>query len=544
MADSYEGGNRYRLADYTQRCDVPQTFIPAIGGNSLVSQNIANGFDTLTSMPNTVAFGRITDRNLVPHLSETEPAGQDIYALRLARTPIPKKLEMVVRRHLGRIYAREVQRVGPKSLEQWWEDVDGCGTPIDKWMRKTVAPMLCVLGQLDLCFDHPICDDSGRTVESRADARAMGLDRCIASYILPENMLDWQLDHSKRYRWCLVMERHGNEIYFRHWTADESILYTDKGDVFEVDGKPQIHKHPFGRVPIVRVFDDRKPRCDNVGQPRYEAVAELQKTFYNALSEQILNDVMQSHPMLQGPEDFMEGENKITVGPSNVLPMKKNSNGDGYQAWEMLDIPVGTAAERRLHLQDYSEEIDRNAALTRPVGATGTGSGPVAQSGVSKSFDNQEGSDYLAEVAATLEDAETTAAEFVLLVLGDGKIDLADLEELQVTYPREFDLLSGDDIASNLTDMHSLAMGAGEMPETSKEYMTRKVRVDLPGLPDDRRAELEREIADLCDRKSSERKMMAEGQGLDGEAYNDNTIIGDDQRNQPQSTLTAQSEPS
>lgn len=535
LADSMEGGHRYKMADYTQRCDVPQTFVPAIGGNSLVSQNIANGFDVLTSIPNTVAFGRITDRNLVPHLSETDPSGQDIYALRLARTPIPKKLEMVVRRHLARIYAREVRRDGPQSLMDWWEDVDGTGTPIDKWMRKTVAPMLCVLGQLDICFDHPCIPEA--TIDNRADAKAAGLDRCVASYILPENVLWWRLDHRRRYQEVLILERHGDEIYFRHWTAEGSVLYDDKGEVAAMDGKPQINPHSFGCVPIFRVFDDRKPRCDNVGQSRYEVVADYQKCIYNALSEQILSDVQQADPLLQGPEDFLQGENSIKVGPDGVLPMKKRSNGDGYDGWSCVEFPPGQAAERAKHIEVYGDEINQNVALSKPAGASGAG--PVAQSGVSKSFDDQTLNDYLAEVAATLEDAEAMAVEYVLIVLGDGSVKPADADSITITYPREFDLVSGDDLASNLTDMQGLAAGAGTMPETSKEYMKRKLRVDMPGLDDETRTVLEKEIESICDQRSDHWDQQSENPDI-----TDNTLIGDDQRNQPQNTLTAQSQAS
>jgi hypothetical protein len=36
-------------------------------------------------------------------------------------------------------------------------------------------------------------------------------------------------------------------------------------------------EHRYGRVPIVRVLDRRRPRLRNIGLPRYEAIAELQR---------------------------------------------------------------------------------------------------------------------------------------------------------------------------------------------------------------------------------------------------------------------------
>src|SRR5690606_28074228 len=109
--------------------------------------------------------------------------------------PVPTFMAEAVETHLARIYAREIKRNGPDPLLAWWQDVDGCGTTIDQWMAESVAPLLLALGQLDLCFDHPPAPD-GEAIETRADLLRLGLDTCVASYILPENMLWWRLDES------------------------------------------------------------------------------------------------------------------------------------------------------------------------------------------------------------------------------------------------------------------------------------------------------------------------------------------------------------
>jgi hypothetical protein len=163
-------------------------------------------------------------------------------------------------------------------------------------MSETVAPLLLVLGQVDVCMDHPVRPD-GEPVETRADARRMGLDRCVASHILPENMLWWRLDASgQRYAECLVLEHHetdeGPERRYRYWTAEGSTLFDPDGAALST------HAHPFGVVPIVRLFDRRKARCRNVGQSRYESVAERQREYYNRDSELILSDTTQAHPLL------------------------------------------------------------------------------------------------------------------------------------------------------------------------------------------------------------------------------------------------------
>ena len=119
---------------------------------------------------------------------------------------MPEFVAEAVEIHLSKIYDQEVNRAGPTDLVEWWKDVDGRGTPIDDWMRETVAPLLLVLGCLDVClYDHPQLP-AGEHVKTRADELRLGLDKCVASYILPENMLWWKCDAAGRYTECLVRE--------------------------------------------------------------------------------------------------------------------------------------------------------------------------------------------------------------------------------------------------------------------------------------------------------------------------------------------------
>ncbi len=141
------------------------------------------------------------------------------------------------------------------------------------------------------------------------------------------------------------------EERYRYWTDDESTLYDPDGTVLSVT------PHPFGRVPIVRVFDRRKPRCKNIGQPRYEGVAERQREYYNRDSELILSDTTQAHPLLQGPEDFVQADGTIPIGPSWLLPKKKNTQG-GATTYEGFDVV------------EFPKEAPSRSARTRPTSAT------------------------------------------------------------------------------------------------------------------------------------------------------------------------------
>lgn len=497
LADSYEGGERYRNADYSfDPIEHPQP-PPPFWMAQVVSQS-----QPASSQQVAANFSRASKRNLIPHISEIDPEGAATYALRLSRTPVPKLVERTVRRHLSRIYAGEVRRKLPTNVEDWADDVDGTGTDLDCWMRKTVAPLLLVLGQLDLCFDHPRVED-GEEPLTEADVRSQGLDRCIASIILPENVIWWKLNHQRRYDEVLVVERcDEGELHYRHWTAEGWTLYDCKGEIEEQG------THNFGCVPIVRVFDDRKARCRNVGQSRYESIADLQKAIYNTRSELVLGDVLQSNPLLQGPEDYVQGDDKVSVGPDRILPMKRNVENGDYTEWKYLEPPKAASADLRLRTIDYGDEADREAALTKPAGANGQGT--VGQSGISKAFDNQEGSDYLSEVANTLAEAEECACRMALTVLLDRMPTPEECDAIEVEYPTEFGLLSAEELATAITDLQSIMSSAGDLPLTELELTFRFVSSVLAGAGDEKLTEIRKELEDAIAAKKDQRDMQAE----------------------------------
>jgi hypothetical protein len=487
LLDSWEGGERYRQAVYgydarglpvrnliRHKREYPEPREGMEGGDLFSGFGVDPG-----------AAAQATD---------------DDYELRRARTPVPTFVAEAVETHLARIYTREVRRTGPERLVGWWADVDGCGTSVDQWMSETVAPLLLVLGQIDLCFDHPRLPD-GEVVETRADVERLGLDRCVASYILPENMVWWRLDETGcRYEECLVREyvegEDGTEARYRHWDGEGSSLYDEEGNL--VERVP----HGFGRVPIVRVFDARKPRCRNVGQSRYEGVAERQREYYNRDSELILSDTTQAHPLLQGPEDYVQADGTIPIGPSWLLPKKKNMQGGSatYEGFDVVAFPKEAAESIRKNKADLREDVDRDSALVKATGVE-----KAYQSGLAKMIDLVDGNNRLAKIARTLKRAEEAAAGMALLVLEEGE-DRARVEvEVEVGYPVEFDLYTAADVAGSTADFQAVAARAGALPETEGLLMGRLVRLCLPGQSDRQYERCEEEIKGFLRRKTEEK---------------------------------------
>jgi hypothetical protein len=484
MLDSYEGGERYRQAIYgydhrglpvrnliRHKREYPDPreaggSYPGILGPITVDGVSAFGSDPAASAPD------------------------DDYELRRARTPVPTFVSESVETHLSRIYAREVKRTGPDAVLAWWTDVDGCGTTIDQWMSETVAPLLLVQGQLDIAMDHPPAPE-GESIETRADLQRLGLDRCVASYILPENMLWWRLDPTgRRYVECLVLERHEadevEENRYRHWTDTGSTLYDAEGAVLSVT------PHPFGRVPIIRIFDRFKPRCRNTGQSRYESIAERQREYYNRDSELILSDTTQAHPLLQGPEDFVQADGTIPIGPSWLLPKKKNTQGGAasYEGFDVVDFPKDGAESIRKNKADIRDDVDRDSALVKPSGRSG-----VAQSGLSKAIDYSDGNNRLAKLANVLARAERVAAELALWVIFDGQVPVADRVAIEIAYPTEFDLFTAGEVANAAADFQALVAKAGALPLTESLILSRLLRLCIPGMTDQQYGACDSEIA-------------------------------------------------
>jgi hypothetical protein len=492
LLDSYEGGDIYRLATY---------------GTDTRGLPIRNLIRHKREYPESRQQNTQTNYGFSERAPSQDPAAvatDDDYQMRLARTPVPGFMAEAIGIHLSAIFDEEVEReTANPGIKAWWLDVDGKGTTIDEWMSEIVAPLLLNQGCLDLIFDYPKAPDD-ETIETQADVMRLGLDRCVASYILPENMVWWSFDDSKmRYKECIVAEyaMHGR-FNRRYWTDTDWTLYDDLGRVVAQGD------HPFGRPPIVRVFDRKRPRSENVGLPRYESTAENMREYYNRDSELILSDTTQAHPLLQGPEDYIQADGTIPIGPTWLLPKKKNTQGGSatYEGFDVITFPKDGADSIRQNLQLIRDRVDRDNCLTKPAGASGTTGTTVAQSGTSKRLDQSTGNRLLGKISATLQRVERSAVELALLVLGNGTIDQAALIGTEVNYPRSFDLLSPEETAAGLLSFQDALDRAGSCPIAEAELLTRLERQLLPGLPDDKYEAMTEEIEAFLAQRAADRE--------------------------------------
>ena len=402
---------------------------------------------------------------------------------------MPTFMAEAVEAHLARIYSREVHRDGPERLVKWWRNVDGRCATIDQWMSGTIAPLLLVLGQLDIIIDHPPAPQ-GEVVRNRADEVRLGLDACVASYILPENMIWWTLDRLGRYSECLVREVQDDAaVRWRFWNAHSWVLYDQSGKV--VAGPVE---HPFGRVPIVRVFDRRRPRLRNIGLPRYESIAELPARVLQPRQRADSLGHDPGPPALARARRLRSGRRHRPIGPNWLLPKKKNASGATatYEGFDVVQFPKDGAESIRLNKADLRDAADRAAILLKPAGEPEPRARRSGQSGIAKRLDQAAGNDLLSKIAAMLGRTEEQIAELALVVLDDGVH--RDQSPVVVHYPTEFDLFTADELARAIVQFQGILADAGNAPRTESELLRKLIRLMLPGLEDAEYAEFEAEI--------------------------------------------------
>jgi hypothetical protein len=483
LLDSWEGGERYRNAEY------------GIDSRGLPIRNMIRHKREYPDPLEVGSFGNSRYFSKPSGSDQAAVAMDDDYELRRARTPVPTFVAEAVDSHLSKIYSKEIDREVPSQINDWLVNVDGARTEWGLWVQENFGPLLVLLGQIDVIFGRPEKPKDAE-IRTKADEIAYGLNTCVIDIILPTNMVWWCLNKDKTYQACLVREPRPEYLYgsvgdhWRYWTETQWTLYDSSGRLIE---GPE--DHSFGRVPIIRLFDRRRPRLRNTGMSRYESIAEIQREYYNRDSELILSDTTQAHPLLQGPEDYIQPDGTIPIGPNWLLPKKKNTSGGSasYEGFDVVDFPKGGADSIRTNKHDLRDQADRAACLTKPAGAAGTSGGTVSQSGVSKQLDAVGGNELLAKLANVLAKAEERILEMVNLVL-TGQFKTAKDAGISVRYPSSFDLYTADELSRCITSFQSALAVGGQAPETETKLLTKQYMLMMPGLDEECYEEAREEI--------------------------------------------------
>lgn len=527
LQDSYEGGQRYRQADYgydrngrpirnllRHRSECPDplrnpTSINSLGSGPIGIANAAGQSSGIGNTPGSIGA------------APGATAQDDDYEMRRARTAIPEFTSEAVAIHLSKIFDQEIHREGPPELIEWWKDVDGRGTPMDEYMQGVLAPQLLVNATMGGVLDRPRLAPGMRPPANLGEEKELGLDRCILSYILPQNLVWGLFDHAGNYVECVVREWHNtsdsqhghntdtvaadlrpNQSYYRHWTQTEWTLYNEDGSEVEDKGDNE-----YGYIPIVQLIDQPLPRQQTVGKSRYERVAGLQQVYYNVDSEMIISNVLQAHPVLSLPESMCKPDQSVPVGPGNILPMKelKGPGGhvSGYEKAAFISPDKDPFKSLRQYCLDLIDLKDTAACLTKPAGITGTSANAVSQSASSKTLDHNTGDKLLTAEAKTLARVERILAERAWRCLNPGKPLTKEIRaKIKIVYPGRFQLFGLSELCKMTMDLQSIVAAAGELPTSEGLLIKEILEQALPGMADVTYQAINKEIDEVMDSKS------------------------------------------
>lgn len=490
LLDSYEGGDAYRNGVYGEEI---------YGGRSFPRHNlIRHRREYPLPAEDGDAFARSGDAS----------APVDEYEIRRYRTPVPRFVHGAVIKHVSTIYGEGVDRKGPKEYDAWMADADGAGRPLSDWFRDEVAPFLLLLGTIDVSFDRPRVPP-GAVVESKADERALKLDRVVASVVLPTNVLWWRAHPTRpgEYAEVLIREWHDDEEgrpapYYRRWTTETVTLYDYQGEEAEPEAD-----HGLGFVPVMRHVLTRRPGRSCVGMGPYEGVLEQEREYYNCDSESILSATFHAHPTLQGPKNQMRAEGTIAVGPQWSLPIGEASNGAPI-SWSYIQPPTDPIEALRAANKDRVDLMFAMTGQTKPAGVAAGGDNPVSQSGVSKELDQKSGNEILGSLAAKLADCEAKAGRFAVAVAR--RVPPSRVEAVSVTYPSGFNLYSAADMADFADKFSAWLAVAGACPEAEKKIGSTWFRKAVPGMDDAEYDRYDAAIAECIDAATGRKEQAAE----------------------------------
>lgn len=330
------------------------------------------------------------------------------------------------------------------EFQAFWDDCDGRGTPINKFMKKA-GILAKVFGHVGILVDMPKQDEK---IESEADRKEAN-HRPYAVIYTPLDIVNWETDKKGNLLWVRLLEeypvdsdpfvkekdrsrttkeesieneekrtkenianptpekaniwlsRKGDSIKkYITWTKDEWYVHeirpSKKGDPASV-GKEVVEeiehqKHGLGEVPLVMHYHEEDPIDPFIGNSFIQDIAPLNILIMNWLSmldEEISQKTLNILVMQGATED------EVVIGANNVLTY------EGDTAPQFI-APAATPGELiQTSIEKARDEIYRLAKLTGGVAQL-----KEVRSGVSWSYEFQEAEQTLSDTADELEEAE------------------------------------------------------------------------------------------------------------------------------------------
>lgn len=407
----------------------------------------------------------------------------------------------------GALFAPEVTRTFSANrkdnpvVREWWEDVDGRGTPIGQFLQDAWV-VAAVFGHAFVLLEKDVREPS-----TQADT---GLPR-LCRYT-PLDVIDWLVDDEGELTAVKLLEAEPRTSF-----ADSGLLATSvTGDLsstlrsrvrvvdqetwtlYDSRGKViQSGAHGFGRLPIEILYGKRRPLTPLVGKSIIGDPA-LYIDMYNLTSE--VREILRNQ----------------TFAVLNV-PVGTDANASLAREQDMIGSQSGTAnilfssnpaqfiSPQGENITAYHEHLDRlGRMIYRLASAPWESDSRSAESEGSRKIKREDQNQILMKYATELQRTDRRVLELVYRALyGDRWQAQQDADGVSIAYPGTF---APPDMEVMLT---TIAEAVGlELGETAtREMKKRATRVLLPDLTPEAQTNVDQEI-DAMEVKTADQRMQ------------------------------------
>lgn len=379
------------------------------------------------------------------YLNEDAGPGNQ-YIMRLINTPLYnycKNTIDVYRSFLFRIPPTRKMGMaeGDMSVESFIKDADHDGRSLDAFMR-LVSDRLQIFGSMWIMVDRPAYQAQSRLEELAMDIRP------YATAYNPSAIIDWQYSMLPGGQSVLtyiklieestpqydVLKIWTNETVTRVIVEKAGYATTNAGDAFDTSNTIGVVENyssilsqeempnPLGYIPFINVITE-PGLVKGTGVSFISDVADISRSIYNKLSSLEQTIRISGHPTLVKTPDT-----EAAAGAGAIITMPDNLP-DGLKPY--LLQPSSSSVDGILSAIEADIKAINEVTHLGAVRAT-TGS---PMSGVALSVEFQMLNSKLADVAATLEDAENKIWKLFFDWQGQEWP-----EDFEVTYEKSFDL--------------------------------------------------------------------------------------------------------
>lgn len=442
---------------------------------------VSNRYDGLTNALNDYTAIR---SGYYPGLFKFRREEDEDYSLRVQMTPYRPYARRIVKTFAKYVTKDNPVREGVDKYSVLIDNIDRKRTPLTLFTRNILS-MYLSLGSMNILVDMPSVDV---TPASRKHADDLGL-RPYAIPILPQQIVDYDLDEYGKYKWLIIQSTHvvndpkkdgAEEITRRtYWDSEIWRVYEKGSDGIYKPGKNGTHT--CGRVPVVRVIEDDIDNDVITPEAWFYDLADINRAIYNLDSLDLANFYYQTLGILVLPGKST-GTNETAVELSNKTAIFEN--GQEENGITRFVAPDGTPYEMfDKKIETLKLEMYRIAGLSQRKDTR------EAESAESKEWDFQETNQFLASVAHIANYVESETLSIAAAYMGnsfDGNIK----------YPSDYKVAEVSKTIEAALDLKQLGFGT----ETGrKEVLKRMYRELLPDLSTDLKDKIDVEIEESAE---------------------------------------------